>query len=44
VTAKAPVTAVATAVPTTVPRAPVVASKPTPKKKSYVGKSFDTKG
>ena len=37
--------AVATAVPTVVPRAPVVASKPAaPKKKSYVGKSFDTKG
>ncbi len=36
---------VATAVPTTTaPRAPVVTSKPAPKKKSYVGKSFDTKG
>jgi hypothetical protein len=45
---QAPVTAaapVATAVPTTTaPRAPVVTSKPAPKKKSYVGKSFDTKG
>jgi hypothetical protein len=36
---------VATAVPTTTaPRAPVVTSKPAPKQKSYVGKSFDTKG
>jgi hypothetical protein len=36
---------VATAVPTTTaPPAPVVTSKPAPKKKSYVGKSFDTKG
>jgi hypothetical protein len=42
----APVTpvATATAAPTTVPRAPVVASQPAPKKKSYVGKSFDTQG
>ena len=38
------VTSVATAAPTTVPRAPVVAANPAPKKKSYVGKSFDTKG
>ena len=36
---------VVTAVPTaTAPPAPVVTSKPAPKKKSYVGKSFDTKG
>jgi hypothetical protein len=46
--AKAPVktavTPVVTAAPTAVPRAPVVAAKPAPKKKSYVGKSFDTQG
>lgn len=45
---KTPVTSAApvvTATPTTVPSAPVVASKPvTPKKKSYVGTTFDTKG
>jgi hypothetical protein len=36
---------VATAVPTSpTPSAPVVTSKPAPTKKSYVGKSFDTKG
>jgi hypothetical protein len=39
-----PVTPVATATPTAVPQAPVVAAQPAPKKKSYVGKSFDTKG
>jgi hypothetical protein len=38
------VTAVATAAPTAVSHAPVAAAKPAPKKKSYVGKSFDTKG
>ena len=38
------VTATATPAPTAVPRAPVVAAQPAPKKKSYVGKSFDTKG
>jgi hypothetical protein len=39
------VTSVATAVPTSVPSTPVVAAKPpAPKKKSYVGKSFDTQG
>jgi hypothetical protein len=43
-TASTHVTSVATAVPTAVPQAPVVASKPAPKQKSYVGKSFDTKG
>jgi hypothetical protein len=46
--AKTPsVSSVATAVPTaTAPRTPVVSSPPpaAPKKKSYVGKSFDTKG
>jgi hypothetical protein len=39
-----PATPVATASPTAVPSAPVVTAKPAPKKKSYVGKSFDTKG
>jgi len=45
---KAPVSSVsvvATAVPTSVPSTPVVTTKPaSPKKKSYVGKSFDTQG
>jgi hypothetical protein len=42
VTSAAPV---ATAVPTAVPSTPVVTTKPaTPKKKSYVGTTFDTKG
>ncbi len=42
---RAPVTPVATATPTSVPRTPVVATKPAaPKQKSYVGKSFDTQG
>ena len=39
-----PATPVATATPTAVPSAPVVAATPAPTKKSYVGKSFDTKG
>jgi hypothetical protein len=43
-TPKAAAVAVATAAPTAVPSAPVAAAKPAPKKKSYVGKSFDTKG
>ena len=39
------VSVVATAVPTSVPSTPVVTTKPAaPKKKSYVGKSFDTQG
>ena len=39
------VTQVATATPTSVPSTPVVTTKPaSPKKKSYVGKSFDTQG